>query len=271
MIDTSLFGADIPAGTYAAGDIIPLGIVDGPAVVRSGRGAAKLKKITVGQLSDASGAASWWKIHVKNSDWIDSAISLAVPMRGITALDARTGSIQRGHDCDLTQNSAWEVYAECIDAATTTVANSVFALIDIDYPAVSSIVSPDDLYGVPASIQVSSGTIPIKAAGTLVGSSANVVNVDVFKAGYEYALEKLETTSSTVAEGFISISGAAGMNGLKRIMTFTSNPACIREKIEYASKLVKGPMDIGINAFANGGTATTGTINAIFDFVKRRV
>ena len=47
-IDTSLFAADIPAGTYAVGDVVNLACIDGPANVRSGRGAAKLKPIIAG-------------------------------------------------------------------------------------------------------------------------------------------------------------------------------------------------------------------------------
>lgn len=271
MIDSSLFGADIPAATYSAGDTIPLGIVDGPSVVRSGRGPAVLKRISAGQLLDVSGSTSIWKIFVKNSDWIDPAISLTTGLRSATALDEKTGGVQRGHDCSLTPNSTWEVYAVCAVAATTTVANSIYALIDIDYPQISSIVDPDNLPGIPASIEITRSGATCKAGGTLVGSMFDVINVDIFKAGYEYALEKLEIVGTAGCEGFISISNAAGMGGLKRIMPFASNPINIRNKVEYASKLVKGPMDISFNIFANSGTATTSNLSVIFDFVKRRI
>ena len=275
MIDSSLFGVDLPAGTYTQGDIVELGIVDGPATVRSGRGAAILKRITVGEVLDATaapGSETTWKIFVKNSDWIDPAVSITSPLRNPTMLDEKSGCIQRGHDCPLTPNSSWTVYAECIFGATTTVANSLFALIDIDYPSVSSIVDPDALPGVPATINMVTGTINLKAAGSLTSSSAQYVNVDIFKAGNEYALEKVEIVGrSNSAVGFLSISNAAGMQGLKRIMPMGSLVYAIRNKVEYASKLVKGPMDIGFNLFSSTGTAATSTIDLFLDFVKRKV
>lgn len=269
MIDSTLFGVDLPAGTYTKGDVITLGIIDGPANVRSGRGAAILKRITCGQILDASGSTSLWKISVKNSDWVDPVISGAAPIRSPTALDEKSGCVQRGHDCNLTPNSSWQVTAECMVTDTTTVANSLFALIDIDYPAVSSIIDPDTLPGIPASIEIWQ-SCSMKAAGTLVGSSNQVVNVDFFKAGFEYALEKMETGGNSFS-GFIGITNAAGMGGLKRIIPIASAIPNIRSKIEYASKLEKGPMDITFNLFSGSGTAYTGDANVVFDFVKRRM
>ena len=272
MIDSTLFAADIATGSYSVGDMIPLKLVEGPGNVRSGRGAAILKRLTTGQLLDASGSSSNWKIYVKNSDWIDPMTSLAASIRAPTALDERTGQIQRGHDCVLTPNSSWEVYAVCTVASTTTVANSIFALIDIDYPSVSSIVNPDELAGIPATIETSHASIPYKAGGTLTTSNPTVVNVDFFKAGFEYALEKVELIGATAGcEGFISISNAAGMAGLKRIMPIVTSPMAIRNKVEYASKLVKGPLDIGFNLFANSATPGTDTVTLFLDFVKRRL
>lgn len=271
MIDSSLFGADIPAGSYSAGDTIPMGIIDGPQVVRSGRGAALLKRITTGQILDASGSVLLsLKVYIKNSDWIDPIINMTAPIRGDTALDEKSGLIQRGHNCQLTPNSSWEVYAVVGAPVTTTVDNSVFALIDIDYPSVSSIVDPDVLPGIPVSIEADAASVPLKAAGSLVGSVSNVTNYDFFKAGYEYALEKVEMIGQVGFSGFISISNAAGMAGLKRIMPIASAAVNIRNKVEYASKLVKGPLDIGLNLFSGTGTATTSNINTVLDFVKRR-
>lgn len=40
--------------------------------------------------------------------------------------------------------------------------------------------------------------------------------------------------------------------------------------IEYASKLVKGPMDISYKLFVSG-TATTSNLKLTLDFVKRRI
>lgn len=56
------------AGSYTKGDVIQLGVIDGPAVVRSGRGAAILKRIMVGTLTSASGAAITLKVSIKNQN-----------------------------------------------------------------------------------------------------------------------------------------------------------------------------------------------------------
>lgn len=274
MIDTSLFGADIPAGSYSVGDVVQLKNVDGPAVVRSGRGTALLKRVTVGEIIGASAAFSNWKIYVKNSDWVDAMCSQVSGLGAPTILDEKAGTVQSGNDCVLTPNSSWEVYAVCTVSATTTAANSIFAAIDIDYPAVASIIDPDKLPGIPATIEVIEAGNTINAGGTLTTSKWNVTNVDIFKAGYEYALQKVEAIGNnsgayTPFAGFIAISNAAGMGGLKRIMPIASDPVNIRNKIEYASKLVKGPMDISYMLFDS--SATTSDTNILLDFVKRRV
>ena len=142
-IDVSVFGADIPAGTYALGDKVQLGNIDGPAVVRSGRGAAYLKRISSVKLTDQSGSNTLWSIRVKNSDWIDASVSLSGELPSATALDRRSSSVATGHDCPLTPNSAWYVEAECVAGGTTTVDNSIAAIIEIDYPEVAAIVDPD--------------------------------------------------------------------------------------------------------------------------------
>ena len=272
MIDSTLFGATIPAGTYTRGDTIQLGVIDGPSVVRSGRGAAILKRMTTGLLIGASGSSSSWRVFVKNSDWVDPIISMPALLGDATILDEKSGSVQRGNNCPLTPNSSWEVYAVCQIGATTTVANSIFALIDIDYPSISSIINPDELTGIPASIVTTDTGVRGQAGGAIVNNSWDVKNYDIFKAGYEYALQKVELVCSTRLQGFIALSNAAGMGGLKRIMPIASNPANIRNKVEYASKLVKGPMDVSLMMFDNTGTASTGnTVDVIFDFVKHRV
>ncbi len=272
-IDSTLFGADIPAGSYTAGDIIQLACVSGPEVVRSGRGAALMKRLTVGQIGSVSGSASYWKIHVKNSDWVDPMISASSAINNNTSLDERSGCIQRGNDCPLTPNSSWEVFAECIVSVTTTVDNSIFALIDIDYPAVSSITDPDKLVGIPTSIEYGGKTISLNALGTIESSSWDTVNVDIFKAGYEYALQKVEYTTGAAAaiQGFFALSNAAGMGGLTRIMPVTQSLNGIKNTVEYATKLVKGPMDLKYLMFANSGTPSTDTPAMIMDFVKRKV
>lgn len=271
-IDSSLFAIDIPAGTYAAGDKVQLNIKAGPAIVRSGRGAALLKRLTVGTIGDASGSASFWKVSVQNSDWVDPMMSATCSLRESTALDERAGSVQRGNDCPLTPNSSWMVTAECISAVTTTIDNTIFALIDVDYPSVAAIVDPDALPGIPCSIQYDTpAAINGNALGTIANSSWDVFNTDIFKAGFEYAIQKTELYGGVYASGFIALENAAGMGGLCRIMPIFAGTQSIRNKIEYATKLVKGPMDIKFLLFNNAATATTGTMSLLMDFVKRRV
>lgn len=270
MIDTTLFGASIPAGNYSVGDVVPLSVIDGPAVVRSGRGAAILKRITCGTLINASGANSWWKISVKNSDWIDEAGSLTAPLAESTALDPQSGCVQHGHDCDLIPNSSWQVVAECVNATTTSVANSVYCAIDIDYPSVSSIINPKAAKGIPATLE-DSVTADLQAPSITSGMWTNH-SVDFLKAGFIYALVKPEIRAGGAAVGFIKLSDAAGMGGLSRIIPISTPVANLRNNIEYASHLVKGPMTISYMMFSNTGTAVSGsTINLYLDFVKRRM
>lgn len=270
-IDSSLFMVDVPAGTYAAGDTLTLTIKAGPSVVRSGRGAALLKRVTTGIIGNASGSISNWKVSIKNSDWIDDVKSLTASLYTATSLDERAGCVQRGNDCQLTPNSSWTVEATCMIGVTTTIGNSIYAIIDIDYPSVSSIVDPDNIPGIPTTIDYTSSiTVNGYAAGTSATASWDEVNVDIFKAGYEYALQKIEMMGSTGA-GFIALANAAGMAGLCRIIPISPSADSIRNKIEYATKLVKGPMDIKFLLFANGATAITSTPNLLMDFVKRKV
>lgn len=269
-IDSSLFGVDLPAGTYTVGDVIQLKNISGPAVVRSGRGAAILKRTTVGEIGSANGSTSYWKVKIKNSDWVDPMISVNTNLRTATALDERSGSVQSGNNCQLTPNSSWEVIAECVTTVTTTVENSLWALIDVDYPSVSSITDPDSLIGIPASIEYDQNATT-NALGTMESAGWQTVNVDVFKAGYEYALHKVEIVAATTSAGFFALSNAAGMGGLTRIIPYADSASYIRNKIEYATKLVKGPMDIKLMPFSNSGTSGSGTHYVIMDFVKRKV
>lgn len=270
-IDSSLFGADLPAGTYTAGDVIVLKNVAGPSVVRSGRGAANLKRVTVGVVGSASGSMTYWKVSVKNSDWVDPMISATAAINNATALDERSGLIQRGNDCPLTPNSSWDVIAECIVGGTTTVGNSVFALIDIDYPSVSSIIDPDRLMGIPTSIDYNQKTVTLNALGSLTTATWDIVNVDLFKAGYVYALQKIEYVSGAASTGFFALSNAAGMGGLTRIIPVAQATQNIKNMVEYATSLQKGPMDMKYLIFANSGTPSTDQPDVIMDFVKRRV
>lgn len=247
-IDSTLFAADIPAGTYAVGDVVNLGCIDGPANVRSGRGAAKLKNIITCQF--AGGSVPYWKIHIKNSDWIDDVQSYAAPMNALTAFDEESGAGQSGHDCDLTPNSGWQVWAECVIGGSPTGANSIFALIDIDYPQVSAVTNPKKAVGFPTTIGYNA-SITSQAVGALVGSTWSVESVDYFKAGYKYVLDAVEVLSNSLNGfvGFVAFSNAAGMGGLTRIIPVTSDVAAIRYGVEYSSVLLKGPMDIKTKVF----------------------
>lgn len=270
-IDVSTFAADLAAGTYSAGDVVELKNTAGPSVVRSGRGNALLKRVSSFMLTDASGSVTSWEVHVKNSDWVDDVISFAINMNSLTAMDAKSGAVQRGHDCGLTPNSSWSVYAVCVGGGTTTIANSITAEIEVDYPSVSSIIDPAALPGIPCSIKHSLASMPINATGTATTATWQTFNVDIFKAGYEYALEKVELVSGVGVIGYIALANAAGMGGLERIIPISSSRQNIRPFIEYASKLVKGPMDIKYKLFNVAGTATTSNVDLVLDFVKRRV
>lgn len=273
MIDSTLFGADLPAGTYTKGDKIQLKCVSGPANVRSGRGAAILKNITSGMLGSIAGSVTLWRISVKNSDWIDTADNFTAVINAATALDVRSGCNNFGHDCDLTPNSNWVVEAECLFTITTTIANSIFALIDVDYPQVSSIINPAKLKGNPTAIVHDSTTETANAAGSLTTAAWSVRNVDVFKAGYKYALDKVENITDGATVGFLSICNAAGMAGLARIIPIVSNAEAIKQTIDYASVLVKGPMDIKTMYFDNntGAGFSIPAAYMILDYVKVRV
>ena len=263
MIDSSMFALDIASGTaVTAGQEIPLKCVDGPAIVRSGRGAAILKRM---QSLRIGTAGVGFIIKIKNSDWVDPVINECGTL-DLTTMDRRTGGYQSGNNCPLTPNSSWEVVAVPLGSTTTTGAVSLLALIDIDYPSVSSIVDPETLPGIPCTITHEIAVTPGAAGGaetaTWTGGS-----VDIFKAGYEYALQKCSAAAGSNGDiVFVQISNASGMGGLSRIIPVFVNPNTICNIIEYASKLVKGPMDIKIKAF---GSSTSFLI--IMDYVKRRI
>ena len=263
-IDSSLFAFDLPAGTYNAGDTFQMSCIDGPSLVRSGRGTAVLKQMMVGRLANVNGT---FRIHIKNSDWIDECTSLPSYINNTTAFDDHSGLIQFGCDNVLTQNSGWSVYLECLATVTTAADDSFFALIDVDYPAVSAVTDPDNITGIPTSIEYDVSNIAVNQYGSLTTAAWNVQNVDYFKAGYVYCLQAVELVGSGMVDGFLAFSSASGMGGLQRIVPLSINTAAIRQKIRYASKLVKGPMDVKIKVFNT--TAGTGTAWMCHDYVKK--
>ena len=263
-IDSVLFMADIPAGTVAVGDTFTMQAVDGSPNVRAGRGAALLKRCVSFKVG-ATGAL--FVVDMINSDWIDPVTNEA-PTTSNTTMDRRTGAYQSGNDCPLTQNSTFTCTARCVIAGTAT-AGTIMHIVEIDYPQVSSIIDPDTLPGIPTSISMQGVAVTEAAAGSGIAAAWTSVNTDFFKAGYEYALQKVSAYGgSTNAAMFISISNAAGMGGLQRIIPVVNSPDSIRAIVEYASKLQKGPMEVKVKAI---GTAQSDSVGVIFDFVKRRM
>lgn len=262
-IDSTIYAADIPAGTYAVGDIIPLVNTDGPANVRSGRGAAILKSVTTMAMAFS---APFWRIHIKNSDWIDDVISMAGPI-STTSFDDESGCTQGGHDCKLTPNSGWQIYAECILPGTSTVANSIVTLIDVDYPEVGGVTDPRKAVGFPTSIDYDL-TVVTNAYGTATTANWVSASVDYLKAGYKYVLDAVEFTTPSTSFGFIAFSNAAGMGGLTRIIPIYSDISAIRYSVKYSSVLQKGPMDVKVKLFE--ATSSTMAVAMVHDYVKQK-
>ena len=267
MIDSSLFGVDIPAGTYAVGDVINLGIISGPEYVRPGRGTATLKTVTVGRFG--TGAPNW-RIHVKNNNWIDDMQSFVGRLTGSAALMQDSGLISGGDDAVLVDNSRWTIYIECIEGGTSTAAESVFCLIDIDYSADGSVTDPNALQGVPASIGVDFPNGTINATGTITAASWLIQNVNYFKSGFEYCLQNVELVSDSALAyvvGFVAFSNGGSMNGLSRIIPVLANYSSGRWKITHAAVQVLGPMDFKVMLF--GPTAGTANVYTVHDYVRR--
>lgn len=264
-IDSTLWMVDIPAGTYSVGDVVSLSVKSGPMNVRSGRGAAVLKKIYTGSMA---AGAPYWRIHVKNSNWIDEVVNFAGSVNSATSFADDSGNVQRGADVDLMINSGWEVYAECVYAGTSTSNNTLFAQIDVDYPLVSAVADPTEIVGDPTSI-IEDMSTNVNAIGASAGAQWTVTSVDYFKAGFIYCLESVEAFANGNYMIFLAMSNAAGMGGLTRIIPMNNNVTSIRTKISYSSRLVKGPMDVKIMAFASD-SASSADFKIIHDYVKRR-
>lgn len=262
-IDSSLFICDIPAQAYSVGDIIPLKCVRGPEVIRSGYGSALLKRITVGRMGEADSVV--FDVHIRNSNWIDDVISVAPPAQ-LTSFDENSTQVQDGHNCPMQVNSSWYIYAKCIFAGTVASASSIFALIDIDYPSVANVADPRAEQGFPTSIELDMTTVANSVGSLSGGVGVSTVNVDILKAGYRYLLSDVYVRApSNGSVAFLSISGAAGQNGLERIIPiFTTNSAALRFPVTYATPLVKGPFNI--NLITTGGASAA---FVQFDWVKR--
>lgn len=264
-IDSSLFGHNLPAGTYTAGQIIPLGNVRGPAIVRDGYGAAYLKRMIVGLIRESSASRINGHVVVKNSNWIDEMANIAAPMGGAVSLAENSSNIQRGHDCKLTPNSGWEVKYVVDETVTTTADNDIFCLLDIDYPSVQAVQNPRQAAGTPVTV-MRNDSVTVSAFASIESAAWTTYNVDFLKAGFKYLLTEVGCYNSVSAAGFVSISNAAGQQGLERIIpVIPFNTGYMRYLLDYSTPLVKGPMNLNYMLF---GTAGTTTIVSEIDWVK---
>lgn len=265
-IDSSMFAAGLAAGTYTAGDVIPLGNIRGPAIVRDGYGVANLKRIFSTFSNSNSAANIPGHIEIKNSNWMDSIANLVAPPDGL-ALAETSANIQKGHDATLTPNSSWSVNFVVDETTTTTAAQDVIAVIDVDYPSVSAVQNPREAKGTPVTM-VRHDSVTIQTYGNSGTANWTSYNVDIFKAGFVYLLTEMGGFSSSIALTFISISGAAGQNGLERIIPCTTaNTSRMRYFIDYSTPVVKGPMNINYLPF--GSSSGSVTLVTEMDYVRR--
>lgn len=267
-IDTTLYACPIPVNTYNVGDKIPMVAIRGPSIVRDGYGAAHLKRVI--SLCDLSAVAGMFKVNLKNSNWVDGISNPIVDTNtSETSLATNSASVQEGQDLPLVPNSGWYVELECISAVTTTAPADAFCLIDVDYPSVAAIQDPKKVVGFPITID-GTQTITITANGASNAAAWNSFNMDVFKAGCKYLLTETGFSQAVAGVGFMSISGAAGQAGLERIIPVRPQPAHrgIKYPVDYATPLVKGPMNLNFLAF---GTAGTAAIYYYMDFVKKGI
>lgn len=265
MIGTTVFGIDIPAGTYAVGDRVQLVHTDGPETVLTGMGAPILKSV---QALMTGVNAPVWNVYVQNDRWIDPVGAVTGVLSSATSCDEKSVSTINGHDCPLEQNSGWTVYAECIAGATSTGSNSICAVIDIEYPAVNAVISPDEMVGTPCTITWKASNVPVFATGNLAGATWYTKSVDYFKSGTKYMLESVGMSSAVANNcGFVAFSNAAGMGGLTRIIPISNDISAIQKAIKYASVQLKGSFDVKLKLF--GANATTTDIVMLHNYLKK--
>lgn len=273
-VDSMLFAVSLPAGTYTKGDTIPFRLIRGPSVVRDGYGAAKMKRVLV----VSSGPTSQQFLShatIKNQNWIDEVASLVSFSAGNSAgmvLANNSTGVQRCGDVDLQPNTAFEVNFHADDTKTTTGAIDVFVLIDIDYPSVQAVANPKEEIGTPVTI-MREDTITTTANGSAAAAPVwTAINVDIFKAGFRYLLAecgvRAESAITNAYIGFFAMSGAAGQNGLTRIIpVLPGQTGALRWDIDYSTPLVKGPMELSY--FCMADTAQTGSAVVELDFIRR--
>lgn len=260
-IDSTLFAASIPAGTYAIGDVIPMVVVRGPSVVRDGYGKALLKRIFSITNSTLTG-----HVVIKNSNWVDEVDNIC-PIPSNVSLARYSNGLQSGHDSPLQPNSGWDVSFVIDSPGTTSAATDVVAIIDVDYPSVQAVADPREAQGTPCS-NVRRDSYTITATGSSNALVWTTYNVDILKAGYRYLLASAAFRAlGSPSIGFFTVSGAAGQAGLERIIpVMPSSINNLRYELDYSTPLVKGPFNINYAAI---GTAGADTAILEMDWVKR--
>lgn len=265
MIDTMLYFADIPAGTYAIGDKVTFTLHSGPAVVRDGLGAPVLKSINTGGFIKDSTAQMPVRYKIKNSNWNDPIYNGPSHFNDVNFLSEASTGFQNGNDCVLQVNSSFEVEAEFYQALTSTGDNSAFVGIDIEYSGLPGVQDPRGEKGEPCSLVYDLGAVTATNVGAFTTATWSEASFDTFKAGYRYLMQKMSLQASTGnAYGFIKFSGGASMGGLARIIPFTTASAAVGKIISYTSPEVKGPFNIGVMYFG-----TSSSLSATVDYVKR--
>lgn len=268
MIDSTIFAVDVPVGTYAAGQKLPLIPIRGPSVVRDGYGKAILKQVVVIGADGVVVGGSY--VEFKNSNWNDSLKTMVSSANGnqqYSILAKTSPAIQRCGNMELQPNSSFDVNLVVSAAVTTSAACSIFVLMDIDYPSVAAVSNPKDEDGLPTSI-MREDAITVTANGSALSTVWTTYNVDEFKAGYRYLLAQVGgLVDNNTPLGFIEFSGAPSMNGLVRIIPIIAKTATAsRMELEYSTPLVKGPMNIG---YAFYGTAGSNTVKLECDYIRR--
>lgn len=266
-IDSTVFGLDIPNGTVLnVGDVYPMKVIYGSETVRAGYGSGTLLEMISGVISGGTGGV--FRVHVKNSNWIDESISFAGSFNGVSAFDERSGMVQNGAYAVVEPNTKWNVYAEVVQGGTTTGDNSLITKLDIQFDSVSAIVDPNTIVGTPASMVYDFPNATIHGAGTITTTAHfDAINVNDFKAGYKYCLQEIETYSGA-RFGMMAFEGSAGMKGLSRVVFLNMDPSAIRQRIRFSPVLEQGPMTIK-TLFMNA-TAGTGTVVSVVDYVKKQ-
>lgn len=267
MIDSTLYAVDLPVGTYTKGQKLPMVPIKGPAVVRDGYGTAVLKQVVT--LATASYIEVGTYVEFKNSNWNDSQKNIVNSANGNQqfSLLARTSPcLQKCGDTELQPNSSFEVNLVIGQNVTTTAVNTVFLLVDIDYPSVQAVQNPADEKGQPVTI-MREDAVTVTADGSALASVWTTINVDEFKAGYRYLLAQAGIVCGNAIVGFVAFSGAPSMNGLVRIIpSLPKTAANARLELDYSTPLLKGPMDI---SYALYGTAGASTAVLECDYIRR--